>query len=263
MTRVTWLTFCACAWLVVGISGCNSRSPLDRDGAAGDGDRRRCSRRDRRRDRRSGRDRRRRSAGTGDGAGTGGSSAGTGGGGAGRGGAGGGAAGTGGACTPSVTCTPAGGRYCNTIGNGCPGGGWSAAPAARPDLQQQHLRGRTELHAAHVQRGREVLRRDRRRLWSRAPLLAVPRRPELPGRPLRSPRLPPITCVSRAATDTAARSATAAADHWTAGIAAADRPAAAAWSWAYAARRARGRPMGRVASPLPPSPPPPPPPIPG
>src|SRR6187551_2861007 len=26
------------------------------------------------------------------------------------------------ACTPSVTCTPAGGRYCGTIGNGCPGG---------------------------------------------------------------------------------------------------------------------------------------------
>lgn len=34
MTRVTWLTVCACAWLVVGVSGCNSRSPLDRDGAA-------------------------------------------------------------------------------------------------------------------------------------------------------------------------------------------------------------------------------------
>src|SRR5262245_55228702 len=25
-------------------------------------------------------------------------------------------------CVPSVTCMPAGGRYCNTIGNGCPGG---------------------------------------------------------------------------------------------------------------------------------------------
>jgi hypothetical protein len=38
---------------------------------------------------------------------------------------GGGTTGTGGGpqpCTPSVTCTPAGGRYCNTIGNGCPGG---------------------------------------------------------------------------------------------------------------------------------------------
>jgi hypothetical protein len=38
-----------------------------------------------------------------------------------------GAIGTGGAggteqCTPSVTCMPAGGRYCNTIGNGCKGG---------------------------------------------------------------------------------------------------------------------------------------------
>jgi hypothetical protein len=36
-----------------------------------------------------------------------------------------GTTGTGGAspqpCTPSVTCDPPGGRYCNTIGNGCPG----------------------------------------------------------------------------------------------------------------------------------------------
>src|SRR6185369_16689077 len=26
------------------------------------------------------------------------------------------------ACTSTVTCTPAGGEYCGTIGNGCPGG---------------------------------------------------------------------------------------------------------------------------------------------
>src|SRR5262245_46678058 len=26
------------------------------------------------------------------------------------------------ACTPSVTCTPAGGQYCGKIGNGCRGG---------------------------------------------------------------------------------------------------------------------------------------------
>jgi hypothetical protein len=32
-----------------------------------------------------------------------------------------GTAGTGGACVPSATCTPAGGRYCGIIGNGCPG----------------------------------------------------------------------------------------------------------------------------------------------
>jgi hypothetical protein len=32
-----------------------------------------------------------------------------------------GAAGTGGACTPTYTCDPVGGRYCNTIGNGCKG----------------------------------------------------------------------------------------------------------------------------------------------
>ena len=32
-----------------------------------------------------------------------------------------GTGGTGGACTPTYTCTPAGGQYCNTIGNGCKG----------------------------------------------------------------------------------------------------------------------------------------------
>ena len=32
-----------------------------------------------------------------------------------------GAGGTGGACTPTYTCDPVGGRYCNTIGNGCKG----------------------------------------------------------------------------------------------------------------------------------------------
>jgi hypothetical protein len=32
-----------------------------------------------------------------------------------------GAGGTGGACVPTYTCTPAGGQYCNTIGNGCKG----------------------------------------------------------------------------------------------------------------------------------------------
>ena len=43
-------------------------------------------------------------------------------------------------CTPTFTCTPPGGRYCNTIGNGCPGRSSNAAPvpamppaaAARP-----------------------------------------------------------------------------------------------------------------------------------
>jgi hypothetical protein len=32
-----------------------------------------------------------------------------------------GAGGTGGACVPTYTCDPVGGRYCNTIGNGCKG----------------------------------------------------------------------------------------------------------------------------------------------
>jgi hypothetical protein len=32
-----------------------------------------------------------------------------------------GSGGTGGACVPTYTCDPAGGRYCNTIGNGCKG----------------------------------------------------------------------------------------------------------------------------------------------
>jgi hypothetical protein len=114
MTRVTWLTVCAGAWLVVGASGCSSRPPLDRDGAAGMGSEGGAG------GATGG------ATGTAGGigggaAGTGGGSAGTGGG-AGRGGTGGGAGGTGGVCTPSVTCTPAGGRYCNTIGNGCPGG---------------------------------------------------------------------------------------------------------------------------------------------
>src|SRR3954470_7554812 len=32
-----------------------------------------------------------------------------------------GTGGTGQTCTPTITCDPPGGRYCNTIGNGCPG----------------------------------------------------------------------------------------------------------------------------------------------
>ena len=159
MTRVTWLTVCAGAPAVVGISGCNSRSPVDRDGAAG-----------------------KMTAGgaagatggatdaaggsRGGAAGTGGGSAGTGGVAPAAAGAGtGGAAGTGRSVRAErhLACTPAGGRYCDTIGNGCPGGrlecGACGADARHP-CSRQRLRGRTELHAAHVQPGphQQVLR---------------------------------------------------------------------------------------------------------
>ena len=136
MTRVTWLTVCAGAWLVVGASGCNGRPPLDRDGAAGTGTTGGAGGATRRQ---------RRVASAAAAAGTGGSAAG-------GSGTGGSTGGTGGQCVPSVlTCTPAGGRYCGTIRHRLPGreaGVWRL-PRKR-HLQRRRLRGRSELHAAHV-----------------------------------------------------------------------------------------------------------------
>jgi hypothetical protein len=43
------------------------------------------------------------------------------------------------ACTSTVSCTPPGGEYCGTIGNGCPGGSITAAPA--PAIRPAAARG--------------------------------------------------------------------------------------------------------------------------
>jgi len=78
-----------------------------------------------------------------------------------------GAGGAGGACTPTYTCDPAGGRYCNTIGNGCPGqklecgacpgDATCSGGAIAPGICQ-----RRELPGDHLSVGRQrpVLRQD-------------------------------------------------------------------------------------------------------
>ena len=224
MTRVTWLTVCACAWLVVGISGC-SRPPLGRDGGAGTG-----------------------TAG-GEGAGTGGATgaasrdrrrrAGTGGGSAGTGGGGPAGGDSGVMSSPASSARPQAAAYCNTIGNGCPGGKLECRPCPASDIciDGVCVGGASCAFLTCNPAEPQVLRPDRRRLWPRAPLLAVPRRRELPGR-LLAPGCAPITCnIAPSGRFCSRESATAAAARWTAGLAATAESAAATFRGCAAGRR--------------------------
>ena len=238
MTRATWLTVCAGAWLVVGAGGCNNRPPLDRDGAAGTGTARAGA---------GGatggaQARRRRSAGTGGGAGgTGGASTrrrrpragGT--------AAGVVPAGTGGPWAfprRVVTCTPAGGRYCGTIGTGCPGGRLECGACPASDVCTSGICvggascmpltcNGTVRYCGRIGDG-----------CGRALLCSpCPDGQSCQGGFCFSPPAPRSPATSRPAAGTAARSATAAAARWTAGLAAAARSAAATFRACAACRR--------------------------